>query len=177
MIISIIAAIGPKRELGKNNKLLWHISEDFKRFKKITKNHAVIMGRKTFESIGKPLSNRLNIILSRHSGDPPAGKVIYVTSLEQAISFVKDKKILTSSYYPLITNQEVFIIGGGQIYQQAISLADKLYLTIVNKTPEHPDGKFEADTFFPDYSAFKKVVFKEKKKSEGYEYTFLDLTR
>ena len=191
--INIIAAIGPNRELGKDNKLLWHISEDLKRFKKLTQEHAVIMGRKTFESLGKPLSDRLNIILTRHyvfsPASPPKGgsplgfhpqrvnpkRLVQkqVSSLEEAISFVKD---LRSTIYDQISRDEVFIIGGGQIYTQALPLADKLYLTLVEKTPEHSDGKFEADTFFPDYSKiFTKKVFEDKHEESGYKYTFIEL--
>lgn len=170
MKISIIAAIGPNRELGKDNKLLWHISEDLKRFKKLTQGHAVIMGRKTFESLGKPLPNRLNIILTRHH---VFSDVKQVFSLEEAISFVKN---LQSTIDDQISIDEVFIIGGGQIYAQALAMADKLYLTLVEKTPEHPDGKFDADTFFPDYSKiFTKKIFEERHEENGYEYSFIEL--
>lgn len=164
--ISIIAAIGKKRELGKNNKLLWHIPEDLKRFKKLTSGHAVIMGRKTFESVGRPLPNRLNIIVTRdHNFTISArpckdGQVFICYSLEQAIEIASQKY-----------KNEIFIIGGGEIYRQAIKLMDKLYLTVVDK--EFP----EADTFFPDYSRFKKKVFEEKGKSGGYQYRFVILKR
>lgn len=163
--VSIIAAISENRALGKNGKLLWHIPEDMKRFKKLTEGHVIIMGRKTFESIGKPLPNRINIvvthnpavtILDRSSQD---GNMFICQSLEEALEVAKQKE-----------EEEIFIIGGGQIYQQAMKYADKLYLTIVK-------GKFEADTFFPDYPEFKKEVYKKESRDENYSYTFLELEK
>ncbi len=156
MKINIIAAIGPNRELGKDNKLLWHISEDLKRFKDLTMGKVVIMGRKTYESLKKPLSNRINIIITRNQ-NYKIDKCLVVNSLEEAMEKSK-------------TSGEAFIIGGGEIYKQALPYAQKLYLTIV-------EGQFEADTFFPDYSEFKKIVFQRKGESNGYKYTFLELTR
>lgn len=156
-IISLIAAIGENRELGKNNQLLWHIPEDLKRFRKITKGHVVIMGRKTFESIGKPLPKRTNIIITKDKTYHPP--VIVCHSVIEAIEVAKRKE-----------KEEIFIIGGGQIYHQTIPFADRLYLTIV-------EGTFAADTFFPDYSQFKKKIFAEKRKSAGYQYQFLILEK
>lgn len=156
--ISLIAAIGSNRELGKNNKLLWHIPEDMKRFKNLTTNHVVIMGRKTFQSIGKPLPNRTNIVITR---DPSfvCQNCVVCHSLEDALKRGGE-----------IEKEEIFIIGGGQIYKQALNLADKLYLTIV-------EGDFDADTFFPDYSEFKKVVYEKKGVSDSCNYTFIDLEK
>ena len=154
MSISIIAAIGKKRELGKDNKLLWHISEDFKRFKKLTTSSVVIMGRKTFESIGKPLPNRINILITRDKNYLAEGVIIY-HSLEEAVK----------------NNPRAFIIGGGEIYRQGIKYAEKLYLTIIDK--EFP----EADAFFPDYSQFKTVLSEEKHEEKGINFTFIDLAR
>lgn len=199
-MISVIAAIGKNRELGKDNRLLWHISEDFKRFKKLTSGHTVIMGRKTFESLGKPLQNRTNIVITRNTffnfnskyfnskyggyhkicsskncdininnsfqklkNQNQSQEVIICFSLEKAIEIAKEHE-------ESLTNREVFIIGGGQIYQQAIKFTDKLYLTIV-------EGEYKADTFFPDYAEFKKVVFEEKHQSGGYKYKFLELEK
>lgn len=151
MTISIIAAIGPKRELGKNNRLLWHIPEDLKRFKKITNGHTVIMGRKTFESIGKPLPNRTNIIVTR-DGNFTAANYLVTHSLNEAIEMAKKHG-----------ETEAFIIGGGQIYEQAIGIADKLYLTIVK-------GDFTADTFFLIMQNLEKWL---KKKNIGTKNTLL----
>ena len=156
--ISIIAAIGKNRELGLNNQLLWHISDDLKHFKELTNNHAIIMGQKTFESIGRPLPNRLNIVLSR---DPAFRRddITICNSIDDAISKAQGY------------NDEVFIIGGGSIYAQTIELADKLYLTLVDKT-------YNADTFFPDYSSFNKTVSEsETKKDNDLEYKFIELEK
>lgn len=167
-MISIIAAIGKNRELGKNNALLWHIPGELPRFKKITTGHPIIMGRKTFESIGRILPNRTNVIITRDREgflqmanskwqmDPK--QLIVVSSLEQAIEEAKKAE----------GNDEIFIIGGGQIFEQALPLTDKLYLTLV-------DQAFDADTFFPDYSMFTKVVEKEDHESEEFKYSFLTL--
>lgn len=159
MKISMIAAIASlNRAIGKNNKLIYHISEDLKRFKKITSGHIVIMGRKTFESIGKVLPNRINIVITRNPNFY-AENVIITHSLDEALRLAELKG-----------EKEVFIIGGGQIYEEAIGKADKLYLTIVEGNPD-------ADTFFPDYSDFKKVVFEEEHKSDDLKYKFLNLER
>lgn len=158
--ISIIAAIGKNRELGKDNKLLWHIPEDMKRFKELTHGHAVIMGRKTFESIGRPLPNRLNFIVSRDPNYTPNGVAIVCSSLEDALEKAKEREV-----------NEIFIIGGGQIYKEALPLADKLYLTVVDAA--FPD----ADTYFPEYDEFKKVTFEKEGSTKEYHYTFLELER
>jgi len=165
-MISIIAAIGKNRELGKDNKLLWHIPEDFKRFKNLTSGHVVIMGRKTYESLPekfRPLPNRINIVVTRNPNFTTINQLIVVGSIEEAIESAKAK-----IQNP---NNEIFIIGGASIYEQGIKYADKLYLTLVEK--EYPD----ADTFFPDYSQFKKVVSEEKHKDNIYSYRFIELSR
>lgn len=172
MKISIIAAIGRNRELGKDNKLLWHIPEDFKRFKNLTSGHPIIMGRKTWDSLpSKPLPNRTNIVVTRNPDFSPA-KAGLAGSLEEAIDIAKKEKALRQAQ----GLQEIFIIGGGQIYEQAIKkgLVDKLYLTIVDPPA---GGGFDADTFFPDYSEFKKEVSREEKESDRYKYKFLELER
>lgn len=155
-LISIIVAIGKNRELGKNNKLLWHIPADMKRFKEKTRGHAVIMGRKTFESIGKPLANRTNIVITRNRLLHREG-VIVAYSLEEAINIARKHE-----------KEEIFIIGGAQIYSQAISLADKLYLTIVK-------GKYDADVFFPEYTQFKKIISEEV--IEDGKVTYIEMER
>lgn len=152
-MLSIIAAIGDNRELGKNNTLLWHIPQDMKRFKALTTGHTVIMGRKTYESIGIPLPNRTNIIITNDKKFTAPGCII-AHSLDEAIQKSKDT--------------ETFIIGGASIYSQAIDRADKLYLTKVK-------GTFDADTYFPDYSRFSTVVSNVQKQDDRYTYTFLEL--
>lgn len=157
-MISIIAAIAENRALGKDNKLLWHIPEDLKRFKRLTAGHPVIMGRKTFESLGRPLPNRVNIVITSNPQYRADGCMI-ADSLDEAVKKAKET-----------AEGEIFIIGGGQIYKQAISISDKLYLTIVK-------GDYDADVFFPDYSDFKKVTFKQESSSNEHIYTFIDLER
>lgn len=157
MKISLIAAIASEnRALGKNNRLIYYIPEDLKRFKQITSGHPIIMGRKTFESIGQPLPNRKNIVVT-HDKDYFAEGITVVHSVEEALKEAEG-------------TDEVFIIGGGQIYQEAIKLADKLYLTVIEGNPE-------ADTFFPDFQDFKKVVFEQSHESDGLKYKFLTLER
>lgn len=170
MKISIIAALDSKNGIGKNGQLPWHISEDLKRFKQITSGHTVIMGRKTFESIGKPLPERTNIIITRDKDFNPHKfyssencDVLTANSLEEAI-----EKALQQTQGK--QNEEVFVIGGGKVYEQAIAKADKLYLTQV-------DGDFNCDTFFPDYSEFVKETFIGAGKENGIRYKFLELEK
>lgn len=157
--ISIICAVAKDRGIGYDNKLLIHLPNDLKHFKKITSNHVVIMGQKTYESIGKALPNRINIILSL---DPEfKAKDCYIfNNIPEALEFAKEKE-----------EDEIFFIGGASIYKQAIEFADKLYLTLMNK-------EFKADTYFPDYSEFSKVIKKEGPFEEnGIEYTFVELEK
>jgi len=166
-MISIIAAIGKNRELGKDNKLLWHIPEDFKRFKDLTSGHVVIMGRKTYESLPKkfrPLPNRVNIVVTRNQAWTPLGCTVY-HSLEEAIE--KEAAFAKAS----ASRGEIFIIGGASIYEQGIKYADKLYLTLVEK--EYPD----ADAFFPEYREFKKVIFEENYDLDNIKFKFIELVR
>ena len=158
--ISIIVAHDDKLGIGKKGKIPWHISEDFKHFKKITLNHPIIMGRKTFESIGKPLPNRPNIIITNHQYSVPERNIFITHSIKEAIKLAKTKD-----------NQEIFIIGGGEIYKQALLLADKLYIT-------HVKGNFNCDTFFPKYSSqFNKIISKKNYQSNKYFYTFLEIEK
>jgi len=128
-MLSIIVATDENNAIGKNNKLLWHISEDLKYFKSITSGHPVIMGRKTFESIGKPLPNRTNIVISRNIDLKIEGCIV-ANSLNEAIN--------TASKI----NNEYFVIGGESIYKEAINIADTIYLTKVYNV-------YDADTYFP----------------------------
>lgn len=158
-MLSIIAVIGKNHELGKDNKLLWHIPGDLARFKRITDGHPVIMGRKTFQSIGKPLSNRSNIVISSDPAFHAAG-IIIVDSLQHAIKSAKK--------FP--GHEEIFVIGGGSVYKQAIESVDKLYLTIVNATAE-------ADTFFPNYDSFKKIIADELQVRDDYSFRYVTIER
>ena len=160
MKISIICALGSNGAIGRGNELLWRISEDLKRFKRITTGHAIVMGRKTYESIGRPLPNRTNIILTRDESYIADGCVV-VHSLDDALAVA----------VKCPATDEVFIIGGGEIYKQAMGMADRLYLTLVDDAPE------DADTFFPDYSEFASVVEKEAGAVGELSYEFVTLER
>jgi dihydrofolate reductase len=159
--VSIIVAIDEKRGIGKNNDLLFKIPEDFKRMRTITNGHPIIMGKRTFDSIGRILPNRTNIIVTRNHEFQFEGAVI-AYSLEEALRRAQEHD----------GNEEVFIFGGGQLFKEAIErgLVDRLYLTVVK-------GEYGADTFFPDYSAFTKIIEKVERKADGYEYTFLTLEK
>ena len=153
-MITIIAAIGKNNELGKDNQLLWHLPEDLKYFKKMTLEHPIIMGRKTYESIGKPLPNRTNIVVSRKEDWFKEG-ILIVPSIKDAIKHAK--KI----------NEQIFIIGGGNIYEQTIDLADCLKITQV-------DFQTEADAFFPkiDENIWQKTDEIHHPKDEKHTYDF-----
>src|ERR1700759_5016996 len=127
MIVSAVVAISQNHVIGKDNKLLWYLPKDLKHFKEITSGHTIIMGRKTFDSVGKPLPNRRNIVVTRTDITIPGAEV--VKSIDDALDLCKGE-------------DEVFIGGGAEIYKLAMDKTDKIYLTIVHKM-------FEADTFFP----------------------------
>jgi len=160
-MISIICIIAKNRAIGFKNKLLYDIPEDMKHFKEITSGHPVIMGERTFHSMNdRPLPKRVNIVLTLDTKFS-APNCLIAHSFDQAIALAKTQN-----------KGEFFFIGGGQIYRQALPLADKLYLTIVDDIPA------QTDTFFPDYSEFKKIVSEQAlTTASGYKITFLELTR
>ena len=158
MKISIIVAMSNNSVIGFNNGLPWYLSEDLKNFKKTTLNHTVIMGRKTFDSIGKPLKDRKNIVITRNTSLRISG-VVVVNSLSEAISMVK------------IPN-EIFIIGGEQIYKAALPLAKNLYITRV-------DGDFDGDAFFPHYdqNEWREVGREDLISEKKIKFSFLKYER
>ena len=159
-MITIIAAIAEDNALGKDNQLIWHLPADLKRFKQVTSKHHVIMGRKTFESLGKPLPNRTNIIITRNPNYTIEGCVV-VNSLKQAIEAAKE-------------DENPFILGGAEIYKQAIEFADKLDLTFIHH-------KFDADAFFPeiDTTIWKETSreFHKADEKNKYDYSFVSYKR
>ena len=179
MKVSIIVAMDNKRGIGKANRIPWHIKEDLVRLKNLTVGHTVILGRTTYESMlgyyqksGKPtMSMRTHIVVTR---DPnyhvDEDKGIAANSIGDAIKLAKEKEAQRQAE----GSQEIFVIGGEKIFQQTIGFADKLYLTIVD---DPPTGGFDADTFFPDYPEFKKVIAKEERDNGEYKYTFLELEK
>ncbi|WP_395053909.1 dihydrofolate reductase [Flavobacterium sp.] len=154
MIIQIAAA-AENNALGKDNKLVWHLPNDFKRFKEITSGHYIILGRKTFESFPKPLPNRTHVIITRNKNYKAEGCII-VNSLEEALNKVPK-------------NQDTYIIGGAEIYKQSINITDKIELTRVHTT-------CEADAFFPEINLLEwKLIFEEhhsKDEKHNFNYTF-----
>ena len=158
--VTLIAAAGENNELGKDKDLVWHLPDDFKRFKKLTTDHHIIMGRKTFESFPKPLPNRTHIVITRQEDYEPEGAIV-VHSLEKALEIAK-------------SDPQPFIIGGGEIYKLSMDVADKIELTRVH-------GTFDADTFFPEIQAnnWKLVssVFHEKDERHAYSFTYLTYER
>ena len=153
MKLAIIAAIGHRRAIGKDGKLPWHIPEDLKRFKRLTSGHAVLMGRATWESLGRALPGRRNVVLS---SSPLAGVESY-SSIEDALG-------------ALSSVGKVFVIGGGNVYAQMLERADEIYLTVV-------DREVEADTFFPPYEHLLGTVYKETAREHHPEFEFIDYVR
>lgn len=152
-MVSIIVAIARNGVIGDKNSLLWHIKEDMRFFRTTTSGHAVVMGRKTFESLGsKPLPKRTNIVITR--ADREFDGALTAHSLEEAIAMAAG-------------DEEIFIIGGAQIYAEALRLADRIYITYV-------DCDYEGDTSFPevDYSQWKLVASEGHERGEEYEYPF-----
>ena len=152
-MISIIVAIARNGVIGGDNRLLWHISEDLRRFKALTTGHPVVMGRKTWESLGRPLPGRTNVVLTRQLDFAPEGAVV-VHSLEEAVRMFPPQ-------------EEVFIIGGGELYAQALPLADRLYITTV-------EADYEGDVRFPewDQSQWQLTSRELHERGEKFEHPF-----
>lgn len=152
-MIKLIVAISKNRVIGDSNKLIWNLPADLKRFKEITGGHPIVMGRKTYESIGRPLPNRRNIIITRDESYEVDGCEV-VNSVEESL---------------LLTNNDCFIIGGGEIYKQTLNIADQIYLTQI-------DEEFDGDTSFPELTASwyvsKKEDFEADEKNP-YNYSFI----
>lgn len=160
MKISIIVAISENNAIGKDNQLLWHLPADLKHFKQITSGHPILMGRKTYDSIGRPLPNRRNIVISRQKELAIPG-VEVVSSIDEAISLC-------------VQEEEIFIIGGAEIYKSALSSCDRIYLTTVH-------AQYDADAFFP---ALKQQEWSQRSREfhsadekNNVDYTFSTLER
>lgn len=158
MIISLIAALATDRVIGMENAMPWHLPGDLAWFKRNTLNKPVIMGRKTFESIGRPLPGRLNIVISSKPGEHEG--VTWVTSVDAALAAAGDV-------------EEVMVMGGGRVYEQLLPKANRLYLT-------HIDAEVEGDTHFPDYepddweSTYSEFHDADEQNSHGYCFEILD---
>lgn len=159
MHINIIVAVDNNNGIGYKNELLCRIKEDLKRFKELTSNNIVLMGKNTYDSIGKPLPNRINIVISKSTKEIE-GCFVFDT-IEKGIEFAKQ------NYKVQGNDKELYIIGGDSIYKQTINLADKIYLTRINNT-------FQADTFFPDisnvFSLISEEIHDEKENEQSYSF-------
>ncbi len=155
---SIIAAVGQRRELGKKNELIWRIGADLKRVKELTMGHPIIMGLNTYNSIGRPLPGRTNIVLSFTPITIPG--CIVMNSLETALEHARS-----------IETEEIFIFGGASVYVAALPLTHRLYLTRIEDTEP------EADAFFPEYDMFTKIISKEEHLDHIPPFTWLTLER
>lgn len=160
MVLSIVVAAAENNVIGRDNALIWHLSSDLKRFKQLTTGHTVIMGRRTFESVGRALPNRRNIVISRNR-DFRAQGCEQAGSIQEAIEMVKDE-------------EEAFIIGGGTIYREVWDYADRLYLTVVHTVAA-------GDTTIPaiDPAVWEAVNIQEMKAGEkdDFDYSFIDYRR
>jgi len=158
--ISAIAAIGKNRELGTKNQLSWRIPDDFKRVKELTMGHPIIMGRKTYESIGRPLPGRTNIIVTRDQSYTAEGCLI-VNSIEEALNEARQ-----------VEQKEIFIFGGAEIYKLALPYTNHLYLTLIDAEDN------EADAYFPEYQdAFNETGRHGMREYEGLNYEWVDFDR
>ncbi len=162
MDISIIVAVAKNNVIGNENKLIWRLSDDLKRFKKLTTGHHILMGRKTFESIGKPLPNRKNLIITRNKDYKVEGGFVF-QDIESAIDFAKENG-----------EDELFIIGGGEIYRKLLDRTERIYLTKVHTSPE-------GDAFFPELESEDWFVFHEEahlaNEKNEHNFVFVDLVR
>lgn len=152
-MISIIVAIAKNGVIGDKNTLLWHLREDMIHFRTITSGHPVVMGRKTYDSIGRPLPKRTNVVITRDTE-------LQIEGCTMAHSLTEAVEMFDSS-------EEVFIIGGAQIYNQAMPIADRLYLTIIDK-------EYEGDSSFPeiDYNSWRQISCEKFERGEEFEYPF-----
>lgn len=154
-MITLIAACSKNRVIGKDNQLIWNVPGDLKRFKELTTGHPVLMGRKTFESIGRPLPNRTNIILTKDHTFKKDGCLIYNDWRE---------------VLPLYENQNIFVIGGGEIYKQLLPKADKIELTLIDKD-------FEGDAFFPELGEDWIESERESLSCSDFDYHYITYLR
>lgn len=153
MKLAIIAAIARNRVIGREGKLPWHLPDDLKRFRRLTIGHTVVMGRKTWESIGKPLSRRRNVVVS----STPLTGVERCSTLTEALALLEGE-------------ERVFIIGGGSLYAQVLDRADELYLTLVHRT-------VDGDVFFPPYEHLLGTLFTETVRESHLEFDFVEYVR
>lgn len=160
MIVSLVAAMSENRVIGRDGELPWHLPKDLQHFKKLTVDHTVIMGRKTFHEVKRPLDNRRNVVITRNADFKPRG-VTVVPTLQEALALGA-------------TEREVFVIGGGEIFRLALPRADRLYLTVVHAT-------VEGDTYFPAFDSAAWALDEEERHEADakhvYAFTFRRYSR
>lgn len=160
-MISIVVAVAENNVIGKENQLIWHLPADLRHFKQLTMGHPIVMGRKTYESIGKPLPGRTSIIITRQKGYTAQGCIV-VNSIAEALEKAK------------ALDEQVYIIGGAEIYRQALPFTDTIYLTKVHHT-------FEGDTFFPELAEAEwkeaSAYHHDPDEKNTYGYSFIELKR
>lgn len=174
-MLSLIVAVAQNNAIGRNNELLWHISEDLKYFKATTTGHPVIMGRKTYESIGRPLPRRRNIVITKGITGPDGKTVSNIPVPEiknpQTTSFEISNNLEETILSAKSSNEEFFVMGGGTLYKQTFSSADRLYITEIYATAE------DADTFFPIINADEWEVERAGERltdaENGIDYRFV----
>ena len=152
-MITLIAACSKNRIIGNDNKLIWNVPGDLKRFKELTSGHTILMGRKTYESIGKPLPNRRNIVLSRNTTE--INNCLVYSSLIEVLNLYKN---------------DLFVIGGGEIYKQCLPYANKIELTLIDKD-------FEGDTYFPIIDESFKITNKIDNVSDNFNFSYITYER
>lgn len=161
MMISLIVAMDQNRVIGLNNEMPWHLPNDLKHFKKTTTGHTIVMGRKTFESIGRILPNRKHVVLTRSDQSFPQ-EVEVLQSIEQLINYIKQQ------------DDEVFILGGGQLYKKMLPYTNKMYITLI-------DDQFKGDTYFPTFDEDEWDLISKKKglkdEENPYDYYFMTYVR
>jgi dihydrofolate reductase len=164
--IALVVAMTRQGVMGKNNQLPWHLPGDLKRFKQITLGHPIIMGRKTFDSIGKALPNRTNIVVTRDPAKLPP-TVLGATSLDEALNLAREA---LRSQPPSERDDEIYVIGGAEVFRTTLARADKLYLTWI-------EPPFEGDVIFPDLKIQEWRCTFEERVEEPFAYVFADYER
>lgn len=169
--LSALVAMARNRVIGRNNALPWRLPPDLKRFKALTMDHPIIMGRKTFESIGKPLPGRMCIIVTRQPGYAVKDAIV-VNSIAEALEACSEEAPESSAGDKETTDKENFVIGGGEIFSQALPMCDRLYITEIQRD-------FEGDTLFPEFNhdEWMEVSREEHMDDNGLEYHFVVLDR
>ncbi len=166
-VVALIAALAKNRAIGLENRMPWHLPEDLRHFKATTLGRPVIMGRKTWESLGRPLPGRENIVVSRNPAYQAPGAIV-VASLAEALAVAVRKREEKTGEAEIKMGEEIFVIGGGALYREALPLAERMYLTEI-------DAEFEGDTFFPEFppQEWREVSRTGHESATGLRFAFV----